>query len=119
MEPINRNICCGDFQMPLHYPRYTKEDYQHMPEWMLDHLLAQYGLSPQGDLGYKREFAMGAFLWPDTNYDHQSKPFSSSICHVFEASSFKAKKVVEFLCQVMHKVASSSILGSYFIKICS
>ncbi|GAA0140811.1 hypothetical protein Leryth_007454 [Lithospermum erythrorhizon] len=52
------------FQMPLHYPRYTRKDYQEMPEWMLDHLLSAYGLPTQGDVDYKREFAMGAFLWP-------------------------------------------------------
>ncbi|KAJ8624192.1 hypothetical protein MRB53_032722 [Persea americana] len=53
------------FQMPLHYPRYTKEDYESMPEWQLDRLLAQYGLPNMGDLPRKREFAMGTFLWPD------------------------------------------------------
>ncbi|KAL0371890.1 UNVERIFIED_CONTAM: hypothetical protein Scaly_0870600 [Sesamum calycinum] len=26
---------CG-FQMPLHYPRYKKSDYEKMPEWQLD-----------------------------------------------------------------------------------
>lgn len=53
------------FQMPLHYPRYTRKDYQDMPEWQLDNLLRQYGLSTHGDLAYKRDFAIGAFLWPD------------------------------------------------------
>ncbi|KAK9131012.1 hypothetical protein Sjap_011499 [Stephania japonica] len=55
---------CGYFQMPLHYPRYTKNDYEHMPEWKLDRLLDQYGLSIVGDVKQKRSFAMGAFLWP-------------------------------------------------------
>ncbi|KAE8718042.1 mannose-1-phosphate guanylyltransferase 1-like [Hibiscus syriacus] len=55
----------GFFQMPLHYPRYTMKDYSDMPEWKLDRLLAEYGLSAEGDLDYKRRFAMGAFLWPD------------------------------------------------------
>ncbi|EOY18099.1 hypothetical protein QUC31_006625 [Theobroma cacao] len=59
------------FQMPLHYPRYTQKDYQDMPEWKLDRLLAEYGLSNKGDLAYKRQFAMGAFLWPDF-HGHQS-----------------------------------------------
>lgn len=53
------------FQMPLHYPRYTKEDYEAMPEWQLDRLLTQYGLPALGDLPGKREFAMGTFIWPD------------------------------------------------------
>ncbi|MBA0571355.1 hypothetical protein Golob_004933 [Gossypium lobatum] len=61
----------GYFQMPLHYPRYTMKDYQNMPEWMLDRLLAEYGLSATGDLDYKRKFAMGAFLWPDDFHANQ------------------------------------------------
>ncbi|KAJ4719958.1 Cytoplasmic tRNA 2-thiolation protein 1 [Melia azedarach] len=66
--------CC--FKMPLHYPRYNKRDYQVMPEWKLDRLLTEYGLSTHGDLAYKREFAMGAFLWPDLQHQY---PKSSSV----------------------------------------
>ncbi|KAG6734901.1 hypothetical protein I3842_01G293300 [Carya illinoinensis] len=63
------------FQMPLHYPRYSRKEYLEMPEWKLDGLLAEYGLSTHGDLAYKREFAMGAFLWPDwKHYDSKSSP---------------------------------------------
>lgn len=51
------------FQMPLHYPRYTKADYETMPEWKLDCVLAEYGLPIRGNLEQKRRFAMGAFLW--------------------------------------------------------
>ncbi|KAA8520921.1 hypothetical protein F0562_011594 [Nyssa sinensis] len=29
------------FQMPLHYPRYKKADYETMPEWKLDRLLTE------------------------------------------------------------------------------
>ncbi|KAJ0989312.1 hypothetical protein J5N97_007668 [Dioscorea zingiberensis] len=54
---------CGGFQMPLHYPRYTKADYETMPEWKLDCLLYQYGLQFSGSLAEKRSFAMGAFIW--------------------------------------------------------
>ncbi|KAK9065679.1 hypothetical protein SSX86_015080 [Deinandra increscens subsp. villosa] len=58
----------SNFQMPLHYPRYTKEEYKELPEWMLDRLLSEYGLSVAAgghrDLESKREFAMGAFLRP-------------------------------------------------------
>ncbi|KAJ9182537.1 hypothetical protein P3X46_006522 [Hevea brasiliensis] len=53
------------FQMPLHYPRYTKADYEKMEEWKLDMLLNEYGLGFKGCLDEKRAFAMGAFLWPD------------------------------------------------------
>ena len=62
------------FQMPLHYPRYTKKDYLDMPEWKLDRLLAEYGLSAHGDLAYKRDFAIGAFLWPDFHRDPNPSP---------------------------------------------
>lgn len=53
------------FQMPLHYPRYSKADYESMPEWKLDNLFHEYGLSIRGDLASKRSYAIGAFLWPD------------------------------------------------------
>ncbi|XP_047307063.1 uncharacterized protein LOC124910465 [Impatiens glandulifera] len=54
---------CSSFQMPLHYPRYMKADYEMMPEWKLDCLLKEYGLPLAGNLDQKRKFAMGAFLW--------------------------------------------------------
>ncbi|KAG6385634.1 hypothetical protein SASPL_154470 [Salvia splendens] len=53
------------FEMPLHYPRYKRSDYEKMDEERLDLLLRQYGLNFGGDLEEKRRFAMGAFLWPD------------------------------------------------------
>lgn len=61
-----RESCCY-FQMPLHYPRYKKRDYETMPEWKLDCLLKEYGLPVVGDVNKKRDFAMGAFLWPSEN----------------------------------------------------
>ena len=57
----------NEFKMPVHYPRYSKREYQEMPEWMVDRLLAEYGLPAHGDLMQKRHFAMGAFLWPIAN----------------------------------------------------
>ncbi|KAF5953120.1 hypothetical protein HYC85_011064 [Camellia sinensis] len=54
---------CGYFQMPLHYPRYTRAEYETMPEWKLDCLLSEYGLPIIGEVHQKRKFAMGAFLW--------------------------------------------------------
>lgn len=51
------------FQMPLHYPKYTKVDYDNMPEWKLDRLLEEYGLPVLGTLPEKRQYAMGVFLW--------------------------------------------------------
>ncbi|OWM85641.1 hypothetical protein CDL15_Pgr029064 [Punica granatum] len=55
----------GSFQMPLHYPRYSKAEYEKMEEWKVDRLLQQYGISFSGSLDEKREFAIGTFLWPD------------------------------------------------------
>lgn len=61
-----KNQCCDQFQMPLHYPRYTKADYEKMEEWKVDLLLNQYGITNiNGTLDEKRAFAMGTFLWPD------------------------------------------------------
>ncbi|KAL5727103.1 hypothetical protein ACHQM5_000335 [Ranunculus cassubicifolius] len=54
----------ASFEMPLHYPRYKKTDYETMPERQLDCLLKQYGLPVTGDNAHKRKFAMGAFHWP-------------------------------------------------------
>lgn len=61
---LSSKTTSSGFQMPLHYPRYSKADYQKMEEWKVDMLLGEYGLSFQGNLDEKREYAMGAFLWP-------------------------------------------------------
>ncbi|KAF6145063.1 hypothetical protein GIB67_013414 [Kingdonia uniflora] len=55
------------FQVPLHFPFYKKADYEKMEEWRVDFLLEQYGIPYKGTLDEKRDFAIGAFLWP-----HQS-----------------------------------------------
>ncbi|OAY73643.1 uncharacterized protein LOC109721052 [Ananas comosus] len=60
-----RTVSYEGFQMPLHYPRCKKEDYMKMEEWRLDLLLREYGLVFDGSLEEKRDYAMGAFLWPD------------------------------------------------------
>ncbi|XP_010536720.1 PREDICTED: uncharacterized protein LOC104811655 [Tarenaya hassleriana] len=52
------------FQVPLHYPKYSKADYESMDGTRLDLLLREYGLSFEGTLDEKRAFAMGSFLWP-------------------------------------------------------
>lgn len=78
------------FQMPLHYPRYSKKEYLDMPEWKLDQLLAEYGLSTHGDLDYKREFAMGAFLWPELqHHSNYSSPYHH---HSFKHTSSSSNK---------------------------
>jgi len=52
-------------RMPLHYPTYSKVDYEAMPEWRLDLLLQEYGLPVAGSHIDKRNFAMNNFLFPD------------------------------------------------------
>jgi len=53
------------FQMPVDYPRYSKADYESMPEWKLDNLFHEYGLPIRGDVAFRRSYAMGNFVWPD------------------------------------------------------
>lgn len=53
------------FQVPLHYPKYSKFDYEAMDDLSLDLLLKQYGFSFEGSLEDKRVFAIESFLWPD------------------------------------------------------
>lgn len=78
---VNGVTGSSNFQMPLHYPRYTKEEYKELPEWMLDRLLAQYGLSTSGhhDLESKREYAMGAFLWPPQHPSPQTSNYHDQL----------------------------------------
>jgi hypothetical protein len=66
LSSYSAHAASGVFQMPLHYPRYTKADYEKMEEWRLDLLLKQYGLTAvsKGTLQEKRAYAIGAFLWP-------------------------------------------------------
>ncbi|KAH7513821.1 hypothetical protein FEM48_Zijuj11G0022800 [Ziziphus jujuba var. spinosa] len=67
-QQVRKNEIC-QFQMPLHYPRYKKKDYETMPEWRLDCLFTEYGLPISGDVNQKRKFAMGAFLWPNSSQE--------------------------------------------------
>ena len=54
---------CSKFEMPLHYPRFSRAEYERMPEWQLDGLLQDYGLPTAGTLHHKQHFAMATFLW--------------------------------------------------------
>ncbi|CAM8924258.1 unnamed protein product [Rhodiola kirilowii] len=60
---INTKI--SGFQMPLHYPRFNKEDYEKMNEIRLKLLLGEYGLKFEGSLDQLREYAIRTFMWPD------------------------------------------------------
>ncbi|CAH8387898.1 unnamed protein product [Eruca vesicaria subsp. sativa] len=88
----NREVASwSSFQMPLHYPRFTKEDYEAMSEEELDRLLKLYGLTTDhGDLSCKKQFAMGAFLWEkevDSSPDmHEVINPSSSVEDLGESS---------------------------------
>lgn len=67
-EEVEKLISGGfEFRMPLHYPKYSKAEYEKMEEWKLDMLLGEYGLLLcfKGTLEEKRAYAKGAFLWPD------------------------------------------------------
>ncbi|XP_050211174.1 uncharacterized protein LOC126661382 [Mercurialis annua] len=105
MEITNKMNGSSFFQMPVHYPRFTKKDYENMPEWQVDRLLAEYGLPTIGDLDHKREFAKGAFLWPDedssfTSFnDQESSPCPSSDYGF--SCSYKKFKIVSFLFRVL------------------
>ncbi|XP_021900911.1 uncharacterized protein LOC110816872 [Carica papaya] len=70
--PSKTTSSSGFSMIPLHYPSYTEEEYEKMAEWEVDRLLALYGLPTDGDLAYKREFAVGAFVWhPRRQHDGQ------------------------------------------------
>ena len=49
--------------MPLHFPRYTKEDNEKMEDWKLDMVLKEYGLTVKGALDAKRSFVIGTFIY--------------------------------------------------------
>ncbi|XP_050208739.1 uncharacterized protein LOC126659491 [Mercurialis annua] len=69
----NNNCDKNKFKMPLHFPRYTKEDYEKMSEDEIDRILQDYGLFVNnGDLGYKKQFAIGAFVWPSSTSPAES-----------------------------------------------
>lgn len=61
-----------EFQIPLHYPRYTRTDYETMPEAVLDRLLEAYGLpTANQSLDSKRKTAIGTFIWDVHRSDEQ------------------------------------------------
>lgn len=62
---VSKEDSANGFEMPLHYPRYTKEDYEKMENWKLDMVLKEYGLTVKGALDAKRSFAIGTFVWPN------------------------------------------------------
>jgi hypothetical protein len=59
-----RNKQRKEFQMPLQYPRFKREDYEKMEEWRLDQILREYGIAFEGSVEEKRTYVMGTFLWP-------------------------------------------------------
>ncbi|CAN7114656.1 unnamed protein product [Brassica rapa subsp. narinosa] len=82
----------SSFQMPVHYPSFTKEEYEAMSEEEVDRLLNLYGLQPTnlGDLSSKKQFAIGAFLWEkgidSSPAEHELVNPSSSIDGLGESS---------------------------------
>ncbi|KAJ9160168.1 hypothetical protein P3X46_025593 [Hevea brasiliensis] len=89
-------------KIPLHYPSYTKKEYEYMPEWQLDMLLQEYGLPIQGDLGYKRELAISAFVWPEPHSKLiVASPVDSDKGFTSQGKKIKTSSIVEFLCHVL------------------
>ncbi|ONK56423.1 uncharacterized protein A4U43_C10F8480 [Asparagus officinalis] len=64
---------CDSFEMPVNYPRYTKDDYETMPEWQLDHLFTEYGLPVTGDLEQKRKSAVAHISHPTSHTRTRNK----------------------------------------------
>ncbi|KAF9685350.1 hypothetical protein SADUNF_Sadunf03G0045500 [Salix dunnii] len=71
---------CGNFQMPLHYSRYTRAEHVTMPEWKLDCLLREYGLPGTGDTELKRKYAMRAFFGPVRTLVYFMRPIFGLLC---------------------------------------
>ncbi|CAN8301014.1 unnamed protein product [Cochlearia groenlandica] len=90
------------FQMPLHYPSFTKEQYEVMSEEELDRLLKLYGLPTDfEDLSRKKEFAIGAFLWEkeQNSFTDKHEPVNIDSCvdDLGESSLMGLIKVVKDL----------------------
>ncbi|CAH2069815.1 unnamed protein product [Thlaspi arvense] len=64
MKMMKKEEFPSGFQVPLHYPKFSKSDYEAMDDLSLDLLLKQYGISFEGSLDDKRVFAIESFLWP-------------------------------------------------------
>ncbi|GLJ32163.1 hypothetical protein SUGI_0647550 [Cryptomeria japonica] len=64
-------------RVPLHYPRFTKAEYEVMPEWRIELLLQEYGLPLKGSLQDKRDSAISAFLFPAQLLDEEQENVSS------------------------------------------
>ncbi|CAH8390801.1 unnamed protein product [Eruca vesicaria subsp. sativa] len=109
-DQLDREVASwSSFQMPLHYPRFTKEDYEVMSEEELDRLLKLYGLTTDhGDLSCKKQFAMGAFLWEkeitDSSPDmHEVKP-SSSVEDLGESSLMGLVTALKYMVHSVFRV---------------
>ena len=59
---VSKEDSANGFEMPLHFPRYTKEDNEKMEDWKLDMVLKEYGLTVKGALDAKRSFVIGTFI---------------------------------------------------------
>ncbi|KAK7837850.1 hypothetical protein CFP56_020698 [Quercus suber] len=55
---VSKEDSANGFEMPLHYPRYTKEDYEKMEDWKLDMVLKEYGLTVKGALDAKDHLSL-------------------------------------------------------------
>ena len=76
-------------QMSLHYPKYTKRDYEKMEEGKLNLLLKQYGLCFDGTLKGKEHLLLGC------SYGLNNFEFTH---HVFDEIPQKKKKIQFLRC---------------------
>ncbi|XP_013623564.1 PREDICTED: uncharacterized protein LOC106329454 [Brassica oleracea var. oleracea] len=100
----------SSFQMPVHYPSFTKEEYEAMSEEELDRLLKLYGLQPTnlGDLSSKKQFAIGAFLWEkgidSCPAEHELVNPSSSIDGLGESSLMGLMTALKYMVHYVFRV---------------
>nr|VDC87190.1 unnamed protein product [Brassica oleracea] len=100
----------SSFQMPVHYPSFTKEEYEAMSEDELDRLLKLYGLQPTnlGDLSSKKQFAIGAFLWEkgidSSPGEHEPVNPSSSVDGLGESSLMGLMTALKYMVHYVFRV---------------
>ncbi|KAG2333515.1 hypothetical protein Bca52824_004695 [Brassica carinata] len=99
----------SSFQMPVHYPTFTKREYEAMSEEELDRLLKLYGLPTDlGDFSCKKQFAIGAFLWEkgidSSPAEHQLENPSSSVGDLGESSLMGLMTALKYMVHYVFRV---------------
>ncbi|KAL9690948.1 hypothetical protein QQ045_011365 [Rhodiola kirilowii] len=102
------------FQMPLHYPRFKKEDYEKMNEMRLKLLLGEYGLKFEGSLDQLTEYAFVTFLWQDQPWIlvPYKKQFTVHGIHFFMLAVVLLK-ALNLLCKAEDKLYIKKTVSAY------